>query len=129
LRRLAETSGVASRLSVDLRAIDPGETRYLLAHAAALLELAPAAFVAPQHLQTALSIRLPVISCRDGGAVAEIQQSRKSPLCVEPSGSALAKAVRAAVDQGSKDASAASPRPSKASRASGWTPLLKALAA
>ncbi len=127
LRRRADLDGVGSRLSIDIRAIDAAERAYFLSNAAALIELEPAAFVIPQHVQTALKIGLPVIACNDGGAIAEIARKPQSLHIIEPTGNALAEAVLAIRDQAVQNSPASSRRAQANSNAKNWAPLLKAL--
>jgi len=123
LRRLAEEAGVAQRLAIDVRTIDAGEKAYLLAHAAALLELAPDALAIADPIHDAVRNGVPVIACKDGGALTEI--ARPSPQPVKPAGPALAEAVLAACAPLDRK----SPVPAKSAKtsATGWAPLLKTL--
>lgn len=124
-RRRADLFGVGARIALDVRAISTDETAYLLAHAAALIELAPGSWVIPQHAQAAVEIGLPVIACKDGGAVTEIRTRRKLLYLAEPSGRSLAKAVQGAC--GGRTKGLPSPQTGALTGAEGWTPLLRAL--
>lgn len=119
LRRLAADAGVEQRLAIDTRDIDAGEKAYLLANAAALLELGQGAFAIKDIVQQALREGVPVIACKDGGALTEFGSKQASP-----DGAALAKAVLAAAKPAAPKARAAA---TAASATRGWAPLLKAL--
>lgn len=123
LRRLAEDAGVGQRLAIDVRSIDAGEKAYLLAHAAALLELGSNVIAAGESVHDALRQSVPVIAVKDGGALTEIIPS-SAPIA-GPSGASLAKAVVAACTAPDKKRRGPA-KPTKL-RETGWTPLVKAL--
>ena len=56
------------RLAVDVRSIDAGEKAYLLAHAAALLELGSNVIAAGDWVHDALRQSVPVIAVKDADA-------------------------------------------------------------
>lgn len=117
LRRLAADAGVEQRLAIDTRAIDACEKAYLLAHAAVLLELGQEAFALTDTVRQALRDGVPVIACRDGGALTEPGSKQ-----AQPDGAALAKAVLAA----GKPAATKARAGTATSDPRGWAPLLKA---
>lgn len=124
LRQLALDAGVEQRLAIDVRRVNAGEKAYLLAHAAALVELAPGSLAVSDSARQAIHIGVPVITCEDGGALLELV-GPESPPPAQTNPASVATAVRA-----SCDAPARIP-PSRTSRAqprtTGWAPLLKAL--
>lgn len=124
-RRRADLFGVGARIALDVRAISADEAAYLLAHAAALIELAPGSWVIPQHAQAAVEVGLPVIACKDGGAVTEIHSRRKLLHLAEPSGRWLAKAVQGACSRRTRRLP--SSQTSALTGAEDWAPLLRAL--
>ena len=125
LRRLAQEAGVEQRLVIEVRSIDAGEQAYLLAHAAALLELAQDAVATTCTVQNAIRCGVPVIACNDGGALTEIYSGRASRKPAKPEGAALAQAVLSACalpdEKSSRSAPLAKPR------VTSWIPLAKAL--
>jgi hypothetical protein len=123
VRRLIDMRGLAGRMIIEARPIEAGERDYLLARAAALLEVGRGAFTVPQYVDAALIMGVPVIACADGGALAGTH-ARPSIMCVDPQGRALARAVEA-VASGVH----APPQSRSGKRIKGWAPLTKVLAA
>jgi len=124
LRDLAQNAGLEHRLTFEVRAIDGGEKAFLLAHAAALLELAPDLLAVGNIVHEAIAIGVPVITCTDGGALNEVSpQTSSRP--AKPDGTALATGVRAAC-AAPVNVSRRTIPPIKPS-AIEWAPLLKAL--
>lgn len=124
LRDLAKDAGLEHRLTFQVRVLDAGEKAFLLAHAAALLELAQHVLAVGDTVHEAIATGVPVISCSDGGALAEVsEQTSTKP--AKPYGAALAKAVRAACAAPANTSIRLAP-PTKYS-AIAWAPLVKAL--
>ncbi len=124
LRDLARETGLEHRLTLEARSIDPGEQAFLMAQAAALLELAPNLLAVSGTVHEAIAMGVPVIACTDGGALSEVSQ-QTSARPANPAGGALAIAVRAACSA----PTTASPCsvPVTKSGAVRWASLLKAL--
>ena len=113
---LARNAGIEHRVAFDVRSINDGEKAYLLAHAAALLELAPAKLAVSDSVHHANQIGVPVISCSDGGALAE-----GTVAYPRPDGAALATAIRSVCPATLK------PSVSRGALRTSWAPLLEAI--
>jgi len=125
LRQIARDAGVEQRLSIDVRSVNAGEMAYLLAHATALIELAPGLLVVGQIVCQASRTGVPVITCVDGGALIECI-GPGSPEPSQPDPTALANAIRAAYAAPSSKSATRVQRTQ--TRGTGWAPLKKALA-
>lgn len=123
LRNRADDRGVGQRLVIDMRSVEPGEWAYMLANAAALVELTPNAHLIPDWVQHALQRDVEVVAFRDGGGLTEIVARNGVARLAEPSTGSLAKALAGAGDSPATR-KVAKPLPG----ATSWSPLLKALA-
>jgi hypothetical protein len=72
LRAKAMDLGVAHRLTLEVRPIDPHEQAYLLSQAMAYVHLEPDSWLTGDALQSAWRQDVPLIMCRDCGAAVEL---------------------------------------------------------
>ncbi len=125
LHRIARDARVEQRLAIDVRRVNAGEAAYLLANAAALVEIAPGGLAVGALAAQAARLGVPIITCTDGGAIVEARGTG-SPEPASPDPTALAAAILAA---SSEPVHVPAVRPPSARlRKPGWSPLLKAIA-
>jgi len=125
LYQLARELGVEQRFAIDVRRVNAGEKAYLLAHAAALIDIAPGALAVGETAMQAVRTGVPVITCIDGGASVELVGA-ESPDPANVDAAAVVAAIRTAWDASSIQANIRL-RPDGTS-GTGWAPLLKAVA-